>query len=177
MAEPVFASPIPDTSAPTGALTLTDQSALTKVTVRAAADTAAGAAMAVPFGQSRRTRDVLIAGIRPDEWWLIGDRSAVHREVSPGEMPGFAHAIDLTHGRLCVRLTGPDAARALEKVCSLDLSDPITPDGAATSASVAEVSCDLVRDDVEGMRSYLILADRSYGQYLFDALADACAEF
>ena len=38
----------------------------------------------------------------------------------------------------------------LEKVCSLDWSDPMTPDGAVASASVAKVTCDIARNDVDG---------------------------
>ena len=44
-------------------------------------------------------------------------------------------------------------------------------------ASVAKVTCDIVRNDVNGIRSYLISCDRSYGQYLFDAILDARHEF
>ena len=177
MAEPAFESPVPDRSAPTGTLRLSDESALVKMSVRAAPDTATAAAMGVPFGRSRRQDDVLIAGIRPDEWWLIGERAAVRRFLAPTDRAGFAHTVDLTHGRLALRVTGPAAAGALEKVCSLDFSDPMTPDGAAASASVAKVGCDIVRDDVDGLPSYLVLADRSYGQYLWDAVADAAQEF
>ena len=65
----------------------------------------------------------------------------------------------------------------LEKVCSLDWSDPMTPDGAVASASVAKVTCDIARNDVDGTPSYLVFCDRSFGQYLFDALIDAGNEF
>jgi glycine cleavage system aminomethyltransferase T len=34
-----------------------------------------------------------------------------------------------------------------------------------------------VRDDEDGTRSYLLHCERSYGQYLFDALLDAGHEF
>lgn len=39
------------------------------------------------------------------------------------------------------------------------------------------VVTDVVRDDSEGRRSYLLHFERSYGQYLFDALLDAGREF
>ncbi len=85
--------------------------------------------------------------------------------------------IDYTHSRALFRLTGAGAASTLEKVCNFDWSDAMTPDGAAMSASVAGVACDIIRDDAGGTRSYLIACDRSFGQYLFDALLDAGAEF
>ena len=43
--------------------------------------------------------------------------------------------------------------------------------------SVAKLTTDLVRDDQQGVPSYLLHCERSYGQYLFEALLDAGAEF
>ena len=53
----------------------------------------------------------------------------------------------------------------------------MTPDGAAFRSSVAKVVTDVVRDDEDGSPSYLLHCERSYGQYLFDALLDAGDEF
>ena len=41
------------------------------------------------------------------------------------------------------------------------------------------MTCDVARNDVDGddAPSYLIFCDRSFGQYLFDALIDAGDEF
>ena len=75
------------------------------------------------------------------------------------------------------RLSGGDAARSLEKMCGLDWSDNMMPDGAVTSGSVAGVTCDLIRNDADATQSYLVLCDRSFGQYLFDTLIDAGDEF
>ena len=51
------------------------------------------------------------------------------------------------------------------------------PDGAVFSAAVAGVSCDLIRNDQTEDRSYLLTCERSFGRYLFVALADAGIEF
>jgi heterotetrameric sarcosine oxidase gamma subunit len=85
--------------------------------------------------------------------------------------------MDVTHGRVVLRLSGEDAARTLEKICAIDLSDRVTPDRAVFCSSVARLTCVVARDDVDGLRSYLIVSDRSSGQYLFDVIADAGAEF
>ena len=167
---PVFQSPITNPTPAKGSLTLIDESDLTKVSVR-------GADMDVPFGASEQRGDVLVVGSRPDEWTLLGPADAVGRVVDGLDLSGFATTTDITHSRLMVRLTGADAARALEKVCGIDLSDAMTPSGAAFGASVVKVTCDVVRDDVEGARSYRFLADRSFGQYFWDALRDCAAEF
>ena len=154
-------------------LTLTDLSTTTKTTIRAADDTAAATDLGLEFGSSARRDGDLVARIRPDEWLVIGSTTT----VDALDMAGFVSRIDATHGRLLFRLTGTAAPEVLEKVCSLDFGDHMTPDGACTGASVAEVGCDLIRDDVDGTRSYLILADTSYRGYLAGALTDAMAEF
>ena len=90
---------------------------------------------------------------------------------------GLTTAVDLTSARALLRLTGAPADRLLAKVCAIDLDDRVTPDGSAFRSSVAKVVTDVIRDDQAGIRSYLLHCDRSYGQYLCDALLDAGAEF
>jgi len=93
----------------------------------------------------------------------------------PGE--GFVTVIDITHGRAMLRIGGSNATSALSKICNLDLSDELTPNGAVFSASVGNVGCDLVRDDEGDQTSFLISCERSFGRFLFIAVADACTEF
>jgi heterotetrameric sarcosine oxidase gamma subunit len=85
----------------------------------------------------------------------------------------FVTIIDLTHGRALVRITGPDAAGLLARLCGIDFHDDMTPDGAALRAPVAGVATDIIRDDRDGLPSYLLHCERSSGQYLFDTLVSA----
>ncbi|MGI9605597.1 MAG: sarcosine oxidase subunit gamma [Acidimicrobiales bacterium] len=159
------------------ALTLADETDKAKMIVRTPDGTAARSSLSVDFASSKTIDGVLVAGSRPDEWMLIGDAAAVASMVDELPVDGHVSTIDWTHGRAIFRLTGESAPSALEKVCGLDLSESMTPDGAVTSGSVASVTCDMIRNDVSGIRSYMILVDRSFGQYLFDALLDAGDEF
>jgi heterotetrameric sarcosine oxidase gamma subunit len=163
-----------------GALTLTDCTPLTKILLRAPAGGQAAAELAVPFGRARRNEaDVLVVGSGPGEWLLIAPpgRAAdvgARLEELAGRVPGEAVSVtDLTHGRALVRLAGQKAADVLSAVCGIDLSDAVTPDGAAFRSSVAALATDVIRDDVTGVRSYLLHCERSSGQYLFDALLSA----
>lgn len=165
------------------ALRLADSSPLAKVSVRAEADGALADALGVRFLSSRRQDGVLVIGSGPGEWLLLGKAGTAAliadrvRGLGDGE---FVTAVDLTHGRALMRLTGHDAARALSKVCAVDLSDLVTPDGAAFRTSVAKVATDVVRDDAgggAGEPSYLVHCERSSGQYLFECLLDAGREF
>lgn len=158
-------------------LTLRDESATTKIILRAAAGTAAAGHAEVAFGASRRDAEVLVCGQRPGEWMLLGEADAVQAMVNDLDRTGHVSLIDYTHSRALFRLTGAQSRSLLEKVCGLDWSDAMTPDGAVVSASVALVTCDITRQDDAGISSYLIACDRSFAAYLFDAILDAGAEF
>ena len=85
----------------------------------------------------------------------------------------FVSVVDLTHGRALMRITGPDAADLLARLCGADLHDEMAPDGAALRSAVAGVATDIIRDDTGRVPSYLLHCERSSGQYLFGALVSA----
>ncbi len=180
---PVFESPVVRgyETADSGDLVLADASATTKWLVCASASGAVADRLGAPFGSSSTgAGGVIVLGSRPGEWIVLGTADAVDGAVDgldAMDPSDHVSALDWTHGRALFRVTGPEAPRMLEKVCSLDWSDPMTPDGAVASASVAKVTCDIARNDVDGTPSYLVFCDRSFGQYLFDALIDAGDEF
>jgi heterotetrameric sarcosine oxidase gamma subunit len=165
-------------------LTLTDVSALAKTLVRAPAAGAMASALGVPFARAARdAHGALVTGSGPGEWTVIGaigeglpQRSRLEA-VAAGTGGEFITVLDMTHGRALIRLTGPSSAALLAKVCAIDLADHVTPDGTALRTSVAKLTTDLVRDDQADIPSYLLHCERSFGQYLFEALKDAGAEF
>lgn len=196
MADPVARSPIRPASPVTvidgwevstrvssAPLTLADETSLTKIVVHAPEHGAyANERSAVPFGRAIRHPDgTFEIGAGPGEWFFLGVASERRAELAARGADGaddFVTVVDLTHGRALVRLSGADAPRVMAKVCAIDLDDAVTPDGSAFRTSVAKLVTDVVRDDLaEGTRSYLLHCDRSSGQYLFDALLDAGAEF
>ncbi|MFN2490904.1 MAG: sarcosine oxidase subunit gamma [Actinomycetota bacterium] len=162
-------------------LTATDCTPLAKVLVRAAADGPVARRLNVPPGRAARRDGVLVTGSGPEEWMLY---------AAPGTATGLAESLragagaeqlssvlDATHGRALLRLTGEAAADLVAKLCSIDLRDAVTPDGAAFRSSVAKVVADVVRDDRPSAPSYLLGCERSLGGYLFGALLDAGSEF
>ena len=168
----------------TSGLTLTDCTPLAKVQLRAPITGRAAASLPVRFGRAARDADgTLVVGSGPGEWLLFapaGQASALapRLENTAARAPGESVTwVDLTHGRALMRLSGSSAAGVLAKVCGIDLSDDVTPDGAAFRTSVAALATDVIRDDLGGTRSYLLHCERSSGQYLFDALLRAGAEF
>ncbi len=169
-------------SADTGAaLELADLTPITKVLVRASSS-AVGSSFS-DFGRARRDEaGHLVVGARPDEWIVFGKAGSAAATISQIEerlagAEGLVTLVDVTHRDVVFLLSGTDARGVLEKICAIDLSDRTSPDGTAFRSRVAGVSCLVVREDRDGRPAYLIDADRSYGQYLFDVLVDAGAEF
>lgn len=164
-------------------LRLADCSPLAKVLLHGPEGGAIERVLGVPHHRAVRDHaGRLVVGAGPGEWLVLADPDAAGevadelRTVAAGTAE-FAAVIDVTHGRALMRLTGHPAAALLTKVCAVDLAADNTPNGTAFSSSVARLTTDVVRDDVGGVPSYLLHCDWSYGQYLFDALLDAGAEF
>ena len=168
---------------PSALVWVVDESTQSRVLIKAAPDSPVVAQLAVPFGASRRySADVMVAGTRPGEWMLLGSSRPVAAVMAELDPSGHTAVVDYTHGRGQVRVVGPKAAATLEKLCSADFSDQMLPDGAVVGARVAEVICDIVRHDVKAhedamLSAYVLIFDRSYGEFLATALFDAVAEF
>jgi heterotetrameric sarcosine oxidase gamma subunit len=169
------------------ALTITDCTPLAKIHLRAPWNGAMAKALGVPFGRADRDGASpeggwLVAGSGPGEWFVLAPPDAASAEAVAGWLGAvaadsapeeFVSVVDLTHGRALMRITGPDAADLLARLCGADLHDDMAPDGAALRSAVAGVATDIIRDDRAGVPSYLLHCERSSGQYLFGALVSA----
>ncbi len=162
-------------------LRIVDCTPLAKVLVRASTGGEVARTLGVPFGRAARDEcGTLVAGSGPGEWLLLappGASATVAGHVKEVQDEGLISVFDATHGLALMRITGARAADLLAKVCGVDLSEEVTPDGAAFRSSVAKLVTEVVRDDQGGERSYLLHCERSSGQCLFDALIDAGDEF
>ncbi len=162
-------------------LKIIDCTPLAKVLVLAPTDGELARTLGVPFGRAARdAHGTLVVGSGPGEWLLLstpGTTVEMTRRVKQIQDEGLVSVFDATHGLALVRITGARTPDLLAKVCAIDFSEAVTPNGAAFRSSVAKLVTDVVRDDSGGSRSYLLLCERSSGQYLFDALIDAGDEF
>jgi heterotetrameric sarcosine oxidase gamma subunit len=162
-------------------LKITDSTPLAKVLVLASTEGELARALRVPFW--RATRDAhgtLVVGSGPGEWLLLaapGTSATVAGRVEEVQDEGLVSVFDVTNGRALLRITGARTPDLLAKVCAIDFSAAVTPNGAAFRSSVAKLVTDVVRDDRDGEISYLLHCERTSGQYLFDALIDAGDEF
>jgi hypothetical protein len=144
------------------------------------------------FGYAKRpAQGQLIIGAIPGEWLLIGQPDAaaqIHQWAGPAGDPSTI-LIDYSHALVLLRLTGEHSARLLAKLCAINFSPAAFPHGRAVRSSAARVPCTIVRDDLAGSHdpsastpsplilSYLLMAERQAGQYLFDSLMDAGSEY
>jgi heterotetrameric sarcosine oxidase gamma subunit len=162
-------------------LRIMDCTPLAKILVRASTSGEVARTLGVPFGRAARDEHgTLVVGSGPGEWLLLappGVSASVAGRVEEVPDEGLVSVFDATHGRALMRITGAQAPDLLAKVCGVDFSEEVTPDGAAFRSSVAKLVTDIVRDDRGAERSYLLHCERSSGQYLFDALIDAGDEF
>lgn len=160
---------------------LTDHTDLAKVLVRAEPDGRFAGALGVQCGHAVLDADgALVVRTAPGAWLLLapaGSSSSMVRRTEALADGEFASVVDVTHGHTVLRLTGSAAASVLAKLCAIDLSDAVAPDGTAVRTLLAGINAAVIRDDAVAARSYLALCDRSYGEYLIDVLTDAGQEF
>jgi heterotetrameric sarcosine oxidase gamma subunit len=162
-------------------LRLADLSALAKVHVRSQPGSFVEQRLGVVFGRAQRDQfGNLVIGEAPGEWLVLGPSGHAPGVLASLEGVGgdaFTTMVDLTHGCALVRLTGNSAGAALSKLCPVDLSTRATGNGSVSRTALAGVAVCIVRDDSADELSYLCYCERSFGQYLFDVIMDAGAEF
>ena len=173
-------------------LRLIDCTPCRKFLIRAAMGTSVVHKLDVARGHaSRDDSGGLAAGIGHEEWLLIGSPDLslpTHLTASLNDGDELITIVDLTHARALVRMVGTDSAKVMSKLCAIDFSDRISPDKSAFRTSMAGLVVEVVRSDLANsfhdaadpdstLRSYLMLCERSAGQYLFNILLDAGQEF
>jgi heterotetrameric sarcosine oxidase gamma subunit len=89
----------------------------------------------------------------------------------------FAHAIDYTHGKAVVRLSGMAAPDLLSKTCGLDFHDTVFPNLRAAQTSAAKIKTLIVRYDQEATPTYFLHVNRPLGQYFWEVVWDVGQEF
>ena len=159
-------------------LELRDRSTYSKILLRERKGEEFSGELGVKYGESKlRTDGTLVCGSRPGEWTFYNPSAEANSLIQTLETYGERVALtNLTHGRALMSVEGDLARSLLEKICNIDFSDAMVPDGASFSASVGAVSCDLIRADSDQLL-FLLSCERSFGLYLFKVLADAGKEF
>jgi heterotetrameric sarcosine oxidase gamma subunit len=130
-------------------------------------------------GSVAESGGALVAALRPDMAAVLLPPPQVESAV--GQIAAVAGqrltALDLSHGRALMALSGPHAAAVLARLCALDFGERAFPNRHAAQTSLAKVRALIVRAGEEATSRYLLAVDRSHGAYVWGALADAMEEF
>ena len=134
------------------------------------------------IGAAARVSDGILARLRDDQFALIflGEDFAATAENlagAAGKSKSLITVTDLTHGRGHFLLCGENAADILPKICGLDFSERVFPDGSAAQTSLAKVRTLIIRQDNENMPCYHLVMGQSLAAYTWEVVFDAAQEF
>ena len=137
----------------------------------------------------------IVAATGIDEWTIVGapgSAPSIIAEFSAEPAADLITIRDATHAFAMLRLVGGESASVLAKLCAVDLRAGVFSNGSVIRSSIARVAATVIRHDIQenqpehadgtaakrqSQLSYLILCDRTAGQYLFDVTSDAGSEY
>lgn len=175
-----MASPLKDTSARNGALYLSEDARYVLLHIRGVdAEMVLGQTdMKIGAVVSWKVAEGTLIRLRHDDFLLLardGRGALDHLNASIGDL--HVTVTDVTHGLCMFSLLGVDTTRVLQKVCALDFSEAAFPVGHAAQTSLAKVRTLIIRFEFHERELYLLIVDRSLGQYVWNTVIDAMQEF
>jgi len=147
--------------------------AVARIQIAGAADAPRRLASALGLGVPDPNRftdngDIALSAVAPGEWLLTGTSDGVSTALCRAGT-AFANdailALDLTHGRIVLRLEGPKGQDRLAALTPLDLRLPV---GAAVRTRLGDIGVFIAR--TSDTPAYLLIADQSYAGYLLHLL-------
>jgi len=167
---------------------LTDISAWGKLTLKGVA---AGTVVSASLGESPteagvileiKPKQVLVAQLTADESLILTPPDAEKEiatllEAEIVSQNSFVSIIDQTSGLAGFSISGPESAGVMKKLCALSFNSKDFPNMHVAQGSFAKVRATILRRDRDSLPAFELFADRSYGEYLWDAILDAGREF
>jgi len=124
------------------------------------------------FGRAATTAGGALLRVHPLTWWLV-DAAAPARQPFKAFAPDVGTALDLTHSRVRVAVSGESATVLLNRFLPLDLRDSEFPDGSVAASTFHHVSVLLHRQGAQ----YLLYIPRGFAVSLFELLTETAAQF
>jgi glycine cleavage system aminomethyltransferase T len=87
------------------------------------------------------------------------------------------HVPDVTSVYASLLLAGPKSTNVLRKLIDLEISEATLPNLHAVQTGLAHVFAIVLRDDIDALPAYYLLAGREYGEWLWDTVLHAGKEF
>jgi len=123
-------------------------------------------------GEVTRRGRLALMRLSPERYWLIED--APRDLANSGPDFGGLHVVDLTEGRVRLRLSGARCRAVLAKCVAVDWEAPETAAERAVATMLPRVPVVIHRLQTD---AFDLLAPRSFGQSLREWLDDAGREF
>ncbi len=167
---------------------LADISAMGKLTLKGIH---AGAVISASLGESPtkagvviaiEANNILVANLTSDEF-LILTPPGVEREITASldteiaSQDSFVSVIDQTSGLVGFSISGLESTEVMRKLCAITFGSKDFPNLHVAQSSFAKVRATIIRHDQGASSAFQLFADRSYGEYLWDAILDAGREF
>ncbi len=123
--------------------------------------------------------DLVLARLSRDEFLVLtppGRAPALMEAL--GESPdSCAHVLDMTSGLAGVGIIGPQADLLLSAISELDVADSAFPNMRCARTKTADIHGTLLRVDRGDLPCYRLYFTREFGEYVWDALLEAGAEY
>ena len=136
----------------------------------------------LPGGPADRPAATRMPGVAPllqvgPQRWLVIDRRDRLESLSASLATGLEGFVvtDLSQARTVLRIGGGKARDVLAKGCALDLHPGVFPVGSCTATSVVGLAAVLVA--VDDAPTYDLHVARTYGQYVWEWICEAAAEY
>ncbi|WP_347310789.1 sarcosine oxidase subunit gamma [Defluviimonas sp. SAOS-178_SWC] len=138
--------------------------------VRAGAEAAkaVGAKLAPKPGRVTTGTDGTLLRVEPLKWWLISETAK-----APSLSSEAGVALDLSQSRTRLHVSGRQAARLLNHVLPLDLSDTAFPEGSVSSTAFHHIGVTLWRDGT----GFNLFLPRSFAVSLCEILIEIARQY
>jgi sarcosine oxidase subunit alpha len=171
-----------------GRVGLTDISSWGKLTLKGID---VGAIIFASFGESPtkarvaeeiKPKHILVAQLTPDEF-LVLTPPGMEKEIADvleteiASQSTFVSLIDQTSGLVGFSIVGQESTELMRKLCALSFNTMDFPDLHVAQSSFAKVRATIIRHNRDASPTFELFADRSYGEYLWNAILDAGREF
>lgn len=124
----------------------------------------------------------LVAELTFDEFFVLTPPDAetkmtasLESEIASQEI--FASIVDQTAGLAGLSIVGQKSTELMRKLCAIPFNTVKFPNLHVAQSSFAKVWATIIRHDQGNSPAFQLFADRSYGEYLWDAILDAGREF
>ena len=134
-----------------------------------------------PNQSLRNEEGIAVLRLSNTEFWLLDTNNTHHEKIELLELAAQGlndvYRLFCQHSHACFVITGEKTSSMFSKVCGVDLRDSVFPIGSIAQTSVARINAIVTRQVEDGREYFLLCADLASAQYLWEALADAAAEF